>query len=273
MDLHRLLFACVVMLCAAGMSQKAVESQAFGYASWNIGHFALGRQSSSTIKPEEADGKLKEYLAFLEKSGAEIVGLCEWNDRFSGESTASALLFPGWSSFVRGTQRGAQYNAIASRKVPLEPGKIVEYARRSQRTYYLVTEAMIDGHRVVFVQTHLDWDHFTVGHEDDRADQIQTLIRTFKDEPYVVISGDFNTCLLIEGKWIDNAAEFKPFVEAGFTQAIPSDVYTWPAKKPIICIDNIFVKGFAVRDARVMSDASLSDHVLVCCTLVPLWGK
>ncbi|NLG15293.1 MAG: hypothetical protein GX561_13960, partial [Lentisphaerae bacterium] len=55
--------------------------------------------------------------------------------------------------------------------------------------------------------------------------------------------------------------------------AIPGDVYTWPAHKPIMCIDNIFVKGFAVRDARVMSDASLSDHVLVCCTLVPLWGK
>ena len=118
---------------------------------------------------------------------------------------------------------------------------------------------MIGGAKTVIVQTHLDLD------APNRGSQLDQLLRQFKDEPYVIISADFNQAKL---------DEFKRFSEAGFKFANGTgfgcflthrrrDTSFTPA------IDNLLVKGFDVLSVRTDDNAMLlSDHRILVCRLI-----
>jgi len=144
----------------------------------------------------------------------------------------------------------------------------VEYQKHDQDVYYVATRLKIAGEEVVFVATHLDWRTFRPGHEDDRRHQMQTLIDDLKDEPRVVISGDFNVGIRAEGKpSLDNPDEYKVFEAAGYTLGNDGRYKTCPAgmldPERGRALDNIIVKGLELSDFRVFDRSDLSDHALV----------
>lgn len=261
----------IIVVCAAVMAAGRIFAGdgTFGFASWNIGHFALGKKWYSTIPVEEAPKKIAEYRAFLAKADARVIGLCE-HEHFVGTNgtfaTAETVLsdYDGKAVDPGGIGR---LNALYWKDAQCVKSGMVKYRKHVQNCYYRFARLKIAGREVCFVMTHMDWNTMKPGHEGDRADQIRTLIEDFRNEPYVVIGGDFNTCVCVDGKWKDSPGEYEPFVKAGFTAAHRGELKTWPAKDPYQSVDNIFVKGFEMSEVKVMADPTLSDHALIRCCL------
>ena len=107
----------------------------------------------------------------------------------------------------------------------------------------------------------------------DGAD-LQEGFEDFKNEPRVVIAGDFNTL-----KWhppakkggnpweTGNPEEFQVFVKSGYRLAQSGEVKTAPTHGPKLAIDNVIVRGFRMSDVSFPDCGRLSDHLPVCCTL------
>lgn len=258
-----------VAFLAAMVAFASFGGESFGFASWNIGHFALGKKWYSTIPESEAPKKIVEYKAFLDKADFKVIGVCEHecfvgtNSTFAVEKT---ILADCDGKAVESSGIG-RLNALYWKGAQCVKTGTVKFEKHSQHRYYRFARLMIDGREVCFVMTHLDWNHIKPGHEQDRASQIAKLVEDFKDEPYVVIGGDFNTCVYGNKVWRDAPEEYEPFRKAGFSAAHWGELKTWPAKAPIQSIDNIFAKGFEISDVRVHANPSLSDHALIRCTL------
>lgn len=236
------------------------EGDSFGFASWNIGHFALGKRWYSTIPVSEAPKKIKEYKAFIDKADARVIGICE-HEGFVGTNNTFATdktMLRDYDGKAVEAEGLGRLNALYWKDAQcIKTGK-VKFEKHSQHRYYRYARLKIAGRETCFVMTHLDWNTKKPGHEQDRSSQIAKLIEDLKDEPYVVIGADFNT---------ESPDEYDAFFKAGFTGAHRGELKTCPAKSPRNGIDNIFVKGFEMSDVRVQTDPTLSDHSLVRCTL------
>ena len=225
-------------------------------AHWNIGHFALGRSSDTTIFAEESESMSSIYKALLDSIDADIIGICEYNPTFSrGGEKSSSYIFTSYPFNCIGAKYSYNCNAIFSR-AKLNNSKIVFFEHCVQQRYYVVSEININGHMVFFVETHLDWNQGIEG-KGCRTDQIKTLVNAFSDYPYVIICADYN---------VSDVREFQLFVDADFTLTNGGGhevVYTSPASNPKHPLDNIIVKGFNVLDLDVKGDCDLSDHCLI----------
>jgi hypothetical protein len=261
----------IILFCAAVTAAGwmfAGEGE-FGFASWNIGHFALGKRWYSTISVGDAPKKIAEYRAFLADADARVVGLCE-HEPFVGTNNTFAIektILSDYDGKAVDSSGLGRLNALYWKNAECVKSGMVKYRKHVQNCYYRYARLKIAGREVCFVMTHMDWNTMKPGHEGDRDDQIRTLIEAFRDEPYVVIGGDFNTCVCVDGKWKDSPEEYEPFIRAGFTAAHRGELKTWPAKDPYQSVDNIFVRGFDMSDVRVLIDPSLSDHALIRCKL------
>lgn len=268
-----LLFLC----CAIGASssfaaREGAESEWFTFASWNIGHQAMGLKCTPTIPPGEVDRYLKDYREFLEPLKARAIGICEYSELFStnGPLRTADALFADYGTKLEGTRRGAQCNSLFLKGCALKETFEREYPKRSQRVYYRLARVDMDGREVCFVQTHLDWD---LGKDDPRRsfreDQMRTIIADMAKEKHVIVAGDFNIARRA-GDTPDHAQEYDVFAEAGYTVANRGKLMTFPSwnqpsrDQPI---DNIIVKGFEVRDVAVKCSDRLSDHKLIWCRL------
>lgn len=259
----------ILLLAMSAVAAAFGGSETFGFASWNIGHFALGIKWYSTISVADAPGKIAEYRAFLDKADARVIGLCE-HEPFVGTNNTFAIektVLSGYDGKAVEPSGIGRLNALYWKNAHCVSSGKVKFEKHSQHRYYRFARLKIAGREVCFVMTHLDWNLMKPGHEDDRAYQIRKLIADLRDEPYVVIGGDFNTCVYRDGKWVDSPGEYDAFVQAGFTAAHRGELKTCPAKAPCRSIDNIFAKGFDLSDVRVQVDPTLSDHALVRCTL------
>lgn len=250
----------ILLLAMSAVAAAFGGSETFGFASWNIGHFALGVKWYSTISVADAPGKIAEYRAFLDKADARVIGLCE-HESFVGTNNTFAIektVLSGYDGKAVEPGGIGRLNALYWKNAHCVSSGKVKFEKHSQHRYYRFARLKIAGREVCFVMTHLDWNTKKPGHEGDRAYQIGKLIEDLKDEPYVVIGGDFNT---------ESPDEYDAFFKAGFTGAHRGELKTCPAKSPRNGIDNIFVKGFRMSDVRVQTDPTLSDHALVRCTL------
>ena len=153
-----------------------------------------------------------------------------------------------------------------------ETGRVV-FPQAADTRFYRWAKLRIAGRKVVVVEAHLDWNITPPGHGDDRRLQIRQLIDDFKDEPCVVIGGDFNTSIMLpDGKTEVNTPEdYEPFRKAGYAGAHWGSLATWPSEKPVLTIDNIFAKGLDMSDVEVLTDPLLSDHSLLRCRLTFPW--
>jgi len=229
----------------------------FVFAQWNVGGFCHGQDGAEGAAVPGRVEMLRRQVAAL---NADFIGLCEYSPQFKfGGQAASQAVFGSYAHSVAGPRLGANGNAVVSRGIPLSAARVFHYPRRRQQRYFVACEAMIGGAKTVIVQTHLDLD------APNRGSQLDQLLRQFKDEPYVIISADFNQAKL---------DEFKRFSEAGFKFANGTrfgcflthrrrDTSFTPA------IDNLLVKGFDVLSVRTDDNAMLlSDHRILVCRLI-----
>lgn len=244
----------------------------FGFATWNIGHFSLGQFAGSSISSDKVPLMQTAYRAFIAQAQADVIGVCEHSTGFSsdGKVKSADAVFPDYPGYVAGPFCGAHGNVLFWKNAELIESGHRDYPIRNMCCYYEWARLKILGRTVVVVETHCDWNTFDVGHEFDRLEQLKHLVKVFKDEPRVVIAGDFNTCWRADrnqGVWTDMFREFEVFRVAGYEAAHWGELKTWPSAKPYLGIDAIFAKGLKVSEPRVQSDATLSDHSLLRCTL------
>lgn len=264
--------SAVVTFVVSVTASGAVAADSFGFATWNIGHFACGLKNRPSIELQCVAAKTGEYRTFLSNADVSVLGVCEHSADFSSDGSVKAAdtAFAGFGACAIGPSQGAHCNGHYW-KVGVEfvSAGYRDYPIRNARCYYKWVRLKVAKREVCFVETHCDWNTQEAGHEFDRTEQLKCIVRAFESEPLVVIAGDFNTCWRknASDKWRDAPHEFAVFREAGFNAAHWGEVKTWPASAPYQSIDNIFVKGFAVSDVRVQSDKTLSDHCLLRCTL------
>ena len=236
-------------------------------ASWNIGHFALGKAADSRIVLNEAPDKALAYRRFIDALGADIMAVVEYSPEFVRDADGQMLLatrdevFAGYTNAIVGPKWEYNGNAIFSNGFPLGVGETTRFAHATQPRYYLTTDITIGGKTVKVVSTHLDWNQGEHGAEY-RAIQIKELIDTFDAYPYVILCGDWN---------VGNPAEYDAFLRAGYRMAnhgVVGDLLTYPAgDNPRSALDNIIVKGFVPSRVRVLNEPTLSDHCLIAADL------
>ncbi len=264
----KLVLAVVASLASVVLADgRATASRSFTFASWNIGHFALGLSHASTIPESAAEAKSREFRAFLAEVNADVLGVCEFSEAFAtnGAVPSAKAVFAGYGQSVVGPCHFYQWNAQFLRAGTILGTRVHEYAKHAQGVYWLETRVKICGEEVVFVETHLDWCSPEV-----RSAQMRELVERFKDEPRVVLAGDFNQGIRYSDRSkpdADNPAEYKVFADAGFTLGNDGRHKTYPPLNPFKSLDNIIVKGLQLRNFKVWMRGDLSDHGLVSAEL------
>jgi len=260
--MKKLLFTAVLALALTGCR----KTDEFAFASWNIGHYALGTDNASLLSEAEAAEKAAAYNAFLDRVGADIVGIAEFSANFTsnGTTAATSAVFGRYGQCVIGPSHSYQWNAQFWNGFDFVSTKTVEYPQHDQGVYYVATRLLVAGREIVFAETHLDWSSAKA-----RKSQMQKLVDDFRDEPCVVIAGDFNIGVREKGKkTIDNPSEYKIFADAGYALGNDGRYKTFPAGKldrpdASYALDNIIVKGLDILEFRVFDSPELSDHALV----------
>ena len=246
-------------------------AESFTFGTWNIGHYSCGRTYPSSISAADMPKYIAKYVAFLDKADVSVIGVCEdsWFCDAAGTLGARETIFPRYAGAANEKARPFDHNSLYwTNAVCIASGKKM-FAKAAEPRFYRWARLLLAGREVVVVEAHLDWNITLPGHADDRKMQIRELIEDFRNEPCVVIGGDFNTSLtLADGKTnIDMPQDYEPFRTAGYAAAHWGTVKTWPAEKPYLTIDNIFARGLRISDVKVLSDPKLSDHVLLRCRL------
>lgn len=239
-------------------------------ASWNIGHFALGKSGDTKLTHAVLDFYKQTYRTYFNDLNADILALVEYNPLMvnATESQAAVDAHEAILSNYRDAQIGPKYdyncNAIFSNGIEVLRTDTVLFSKMVQKRYYLVTTMRLDGDIVKVVSTHLDWNQGENG-APYRAIQIQELIEAFKNDKYVIMCADWNT---------SKSEEFDAFIEAGYDMAnhgYLGDIFTYPAgSAPRSCYDNIITKGFAHSNVKVINNVMLSDHCLIKSDLTKL---
>lgn len=251
------------LLSAVCMSLLSTKAQVVRIAQWNIGHFSCGRADDSYISLNDADAAVEKYLALLDKVDADIVSVNECSPAFTRPDDegnylmAAQTVFGDYPCATIGPKWQYNCNALFARKNKWRnpQTKLFDYA--VEKRYYQFAATRVGGKRVVVVSAHLDWNSGDSG-KVYRQRQIAEIIAHFKNEPRVIICGDWN---------VDDISEFAPFEDAGFTLANKTAcgaLSTWPSgDNPNLPIDNIIVKGLRISDVKVYNDKDLSDHCVI----------
>ena len=269
MKKKNLLMILLAMVCF-GLNAQNKQFTKFTVASWNIGHFALGKSGDTTLKHNVLDFYKQTYKAYFNELNADILALIEYNplmvnatDRQPAVVASEAIL-----SNYHEAQIGPKYdyncNAIFSNGFEVLSTDTVMFSKMVQTRYYLVSTMRMDGDIVKVVSTHLDWNQGENG-APYRAIQIEEIIEAFKNDKYVILCADWN---------VSKTSEYSAFVNAGYDMAnhgYLGDLLTYPAgSSPRSYLDNIITKGFAVSNVKVINDAMLSDHCLIKADLTKL---
>ena len=269
--MRNIIFAVAVACVAAGCATKQAERSSIRFLHWNVSHFGDGTYSVASIP--EADGMemAAKYGKFLGSIDADIVGVAEYSENFTtnGSMKASTALFKGYEKSV-GPEMGDVCNAIFFK--PAKASKIDEkdvfFERHFEDTYYRAVKLNVSGVPVWFVQTHLDSNTYLSGHRTDREEQMKRLIEDFRNEPHVVIAGDFRVGVRVPGKKCFPAPEeYKVFEKAGYELANAFGTGTYPVESPLQPLDNILLKGVGVSEVRFLEADRLSDHLAISCKL------
>ena len=265
----KFLVASLLSLCAAvanGVSTDGIaEGERFRYVHWNIGHFALGRASATSIEAKDSAVRSAAYRSQIERMHPDFFGVSEFEPVFDKAGRlATNEVFSMFPTKLVGPKNNYQCNALFSR-FPCVRHEVVNYEVRRQRTYFIDSIFMFGTNEVHVVQTHLDWYRGEDGKTPYAPGQMRQLVERFKDASYVIIAADFNT-------W--KVAEYAPFAEAGYTvvNGGPDGHLNTFGNNPRDAervVDNIVVKGFDPKGIFVADyDRKLSDHRIFGCNLV-----
>ncbi len=269
--MRNIVIAIAVACAAAGCATKQVERANVRFLHWNVGHFGDGTCSVASIPESKGKEAAAKYVNFLASVDADVIGITEYSENFTtnGSMKSSAALFKGYEKSV-GPAKGDVCNAIFFR--PAKATKIDErnvfFERHFEDTYYRAVKLSVSGVPVWFVQTHLDSNTYLSGHGKDREAQMNKIIEDFRDEPNVVIAGDFRVGVRVPGKKCFPAPEeYKVFEDAGYELANLFGTGTYPIESPLQPLDNIMLKGVGISEVRFIEADRLSDHLAISCKL------
>lgn len=278
MGCRRFVFA-VALICALGAIVAAngddatdaaslarlADGEMFRYVHWNIGHFAFGLSSKTSIESADSAARAADYRTQIERLHPDFLGLSEFEPQFDKAGRlATNEVFAAFPTKLVGPKNNYQCNALFAR-FPCVRHEIVDYEVRRQRTYFIDSVFMFGTNEVHVVQSHLDWYRGEDGKTPYARGQMHQLIERFKDASYVIIAADFNV-------W--KVADYAPFVEAGYTVANGGadghlNTFGNNLRETERVLDNIVVKGFDVQGIFVAdNDRRLSDHKIFGCNLV-----
>ena len=251
----------LVAICVAAVPsawattlQKAGEStnpppMRFRVVQWNIGHFALGKNSQTAIAPEESSARSAAYRAMIAQLKPDFLGVSEFDPVFDKAGRLSTNeVFSSFPTMILGPKNHYQCNALFTR-FPYVRHEIVNYTLQRQNVYFIDSVFLFGTNEVHFVQSHLDWYRTTDG-KRYALPQMRQLVKHFKDMPYVIISADFN---------VPEIGHFDAFKEAGYVVANGGRYSV---------LDNVVVKGFDVKELFAAdNERRLSDHRIIGCVL------
>lgn len=226
-------------------------------AAWNIGHFSKGIKTTSRIPLANAGKMARIYRDFISETGADIIGVAEYSKYFDMEGTmeATKILFSDFRGKIEGYDNGGHYNSMFVKNADVLSSYVKGFKVRYQGTHFVVVKVKHSGREVAVVMTHLE-PNWPCDQTAKREAQIRQMIDALADEKHVIIGGDFN---------VKGPHEYAPLLEAGFTMQNNGSVFTYPASKPKIAIDNFFVRGIKGTGFQSLARPDLSDHCLVLC--------
>jgi len=71
------------VLANSAAPKEDVSGDSFGFATWNIGHFSLGRSMVSAISPADGKARAADYLSFFRSLRVDVIGLSEFSPLFT----------------------------------------------------------------------------------------------------------------------------------------------------------------------------------------------
>lgn len=236
-------------------------------ATWNIGHFSMGKKPNSTIADANYQTAAAKYRSFIQNGlDADIIALQEYSANFTPSNAAASSLFSNYGFYKEGTQSRYSCNALFS-KIPITNVQMHEFECNKTATithtdliaatdyYYMTADVKIGGETVKLVTAHLAFDNNRTPDTVNR-DQITELIEIFKNEERVVLMGDWNAKSFLF---------FSLFTDAGFslanTDSSLSTIYNGG-----LSLDNIIYKGVQLSDFTLCG-SDLSDHYAIACTI------
>jgi endonuclease/exonuclease/phosphatase family metal-dependent hydrolase len=139
--------------------------------------------------------------------------------------------------------------------------RLYQNTREAERRGFIRAEVVVNGQRVSFVTTHLDYQY-----EDGRLFEAQQLLAAIKDvqQPLIIV-GDFNDIPAGEAYQLMR----NQFDDAWTASRGPEEGFSYPSDKPAKRIDYIFTRSTdRLRPTRAWIVPTLaSDHVPVLAEL------
>lgn len=269
--MRNIIIAVAVAFVAAGCATNHVEQTSVRFLHWSVSHFGDGTHSVASIPESKGKEMAAKYVKFLNSVDADVIGITGYDENFTtnGSMKAATAVFGGYEKAV-GPAKGDVCNAIFFKpgKATKIEEKAVFFERHFEDTYYKAVKLNVSGVPIWFVQTHLDSNTYLSGHRKDREEQMKKLIEDFRNEPHVVIAGDFRVGVRIPGKPCFPAPEeYKVFEKAGFELVNLFGTGTYPVESPLQPLDNILLKGIGVSEVRFIEGDRLSDHLAISCKL------
>ncbi len=236
-------------------------------ATWNIGHFSMGKNPNSAITDANYQTAAAKYRSFIQNAlDADIIALQEYSAMFTPSHGAAESLFSNYSFYKEGEQSRYSCNAIYAKR-PISNVQVHEFECNKTATithtnliaatdyYYMTADVKLGGETVKLVTAHLAFDN-NKSPDTVNQNQIKELIEVLKNEERVVLVGDWN---------VREFSYFDLFTDAGYSLAnTDSTLYT--VYNGNLSLDNIIYKGVAVSDFTLCG-SDLSDHYAIACTI------
>lgn len=248
--------------------------------SYNVGNFA------GTGYTTGSDDLAIEYRRAVADSNPQIVFAQEDVAYYNQQQTLSRDEVFGMFNFYRRTgNTDFNYKSFASDYVINNIAQVNYQTTGLSHTYFLTGDLTINGKTIKLVNVHLDWADVT-----RRGHQIDEVIAYCNNYPYVIIAGDMNPSVRVNGEFPEGSSHEDNFfryddytkwtnegykiANAGYFGAFCTDL-TYPAptgkkwstdKSDFACWDNIIVSGnINIKNVGIVAADYMNDHA-------PIWA-
>lgn len=273
----------VVNIGSAGPGNEQVKLK---YLHWNIGHFAVGNNTSSTITQSNYEEKKKAFIKMFEHFNADIVGLCEWSSVFyDGLYADNEILSMYKYHNTAPTEKQYQGLSIHSRET-IKLKNFVEFDLGNNQNKAYECILTLAGEDIYVCECHLPWESQSA---NDTA--LNILMNRYSDKDKVIIAGDFNF-FKGDSTHIPYTESYARVKALGYESA---NCGKWgnllTSYNNVICtnyLDSIFVKGGQILHTEVVQktptgkdadnpstsdellwdNVNLSDHFPICCEIM-----
>lgn len=218
----------------------------FRMLSWNVGHWAKGNASSSTVTAQTYESTKMGFHQVFNNYSPDIVGCCEYSSIFYQNKTAREDIFGQYKDVYIGTEAGYIGTAFFANLVMENKAEI------ALENNYKAIEFKVrisKDKRIVICMCHLPWQS-----EQMQQDSLTTLINRYANEEYAIIAGDMNMHANMESNTISrlNNAGYQTS-NWGYLGKILT-LYNGAAVSVSNYSDNIAVKGGSILRTQVLQN-------------------